>query len=230
MAGGSQIIISKDGITIKTSREFKVYAGQHLFVGGEAAKFSLPTLPNVETLFSNKMDVYQFFPPSSHPNIEYSVLHANGQVETGKLDSYGRTSRIRSNEKEKVKVLIGGGEWHYYIDVLGGSKQDDTYIKFLDALGEPIPNLEFQISNEKNKLIASCISNQDGEAKFKSPKDDFPVLSIKNFADDSFKPIARIENNFVREIIFISPKILKEIELLEETDEKGDYLRSNYSE
>ena len=40
----------------------------------------------------------------------------------------------------------------------------------------------------------------------------------------------RIENNFVREIVLISPKILKEIELLPETEEKGDYLRSNYSE
>ena len=29
MAGGSQIIISSDGITIKTPREFKVFAGQH---------------------------------------------------------------------------------------------------------------------------------------------------------------------------------------------------------
>ncbi len=47
---------------------------------------------------------------------------------------------------------------------------------------------------------------------------------------DEFKPLIRIENNFVRSIIFISPKILKEIELFEETEEIGDYRRSNYSE
>ena len=34
MAGGSQIIISSDGITIKTPREFKVFAGQHIFQSG----------------------------------------------------------------------------------------------------------------------------------------------------------------------------------------------------
>ncbi|EPK6958965.1 type IV secretion protein Rhs, partial [Acinetobacter baumannii] len=62
------------------------------------------------------------------------------------------------------------------------------------------------------------------------PNDDFPILSIKNFIDQTYKPMMRIENNFVREIILISPKILKEIELLPETEEKGDYLRSNYSE
>jgi len=34
VAGGSQIIINKDGITIITPREFKVHAGQHIFKSG----------------------------------------------------------------------------------------------------------------------------------------------------------------------------------------------------
>ena len=34
MAGGSQIIISSNGITIKTPGEFKVFAGQHKFESG----------------------------------------------------------------------------------------------------------------------------------------------------------------------------------------------------
>ncbi|TCM69245.1 hypothetical protein EC844_103192 [Acinetobacter calcoaceticus] len=230
MAGGSQIIISKDGIQIITPREFKVHAGQHIFKGGEKAQFSLPALPNVESLYSNKIDVFNLFSFDSLPKVEYSVLYRSGQIEQGSLDTWGRTNRIRSNEKEKVKVLIGGDDWHYYINRLGGTKQDDIYIKFLDFLGDPIPNLEFTISSERNKLIESCRSNQDGEAKFKCPKDDFPILAIKNFVDKSFKPLIRIENNFVREIVLISPKILKEIELFAETDEKGDYLRSGYSE
>ncbi|WP_110958335.1 type IV secretion protein Rhs [Acinetobacter baumannii] len=228
MAGGSQIIINKDGITLITPGKFEPKAGQHLFKGGEKANYSLPEIPNVQSPFSNKLDVYNLFPDIS--NIEYSVLHSNGQVKTGFLDQYGRTGRIKSNKKEKVKVLIGGDDWHYYIDKLGGTKNDETYIKFLDFLGNPISNLEFQITNDNNKLITSCRTDQNGEAKFSSPNDDFPILSIKNFIDQTYKPMMRIENNFVREIILISPKILKEIELLPETEEKGDYLRSNYSE
>ncbi|MDR8290609.1 type IV secretion protein Rhs, partial [Acinetobacter baumannii] len=54
------------------------------------------------------------------------------------------------------------------------------------------------------------------------------ILSVKSLITNEFKPILRIENNLVREIILVSPKILKEIDLLQETDEKGDYLRSNY--
>ena len=34
MAGGSQIIINKDGITILTPRKFEAKAGQHIFKGG----------------------------------------------------------------------------------------------------------------------------------------------------------------------------------------------------
>lgn len=230
MAGGSQIIINKDGITIITPRKFEAKAGQHIFKEGERTKYSLPELPNVQLPYSNKLDVFDLFTTSSQPAVEYAALYQNGEFKQGKLDTYGRTNRIRSNTSEKVKVLIGGDDWHYYIDKLGGSKDDDTYIKFLDFEGEPITHLEFTISNDRNQLIASLRTNQDGEAKFKSPKDDFPILSIKNFVEDIFKPLMRIENNFVREIVLISPKILKEIELLPETEEKGDYLRSNYSE
>ncbi|WP_065286441.1 type IV secretion protein Rhs [Acinetobacter nosocomialis] len=226
MAGGSQIIINKDGITLITPGKFEPKAGQHLFKGGEKANYSLPEMPNVQYPFSNKLDVYNLFPDTS--NIKYSVLHSNGQVKTGFLDQYGRTSRIKSNEKEKVKVLIGGDEWHYYISRFGGTIEDNTYIKFLDFVGDPIPNLEFNLSNDNNKILMECRTNNDGEAVFVCPKDDFPILSVKSLITNEFKPILRIENNLVREIILVSPKILKEIDLLQETDEKGDYLRSNY--
>ncbi|MFX5735764.1 type IV secretion protein Rhs, partial [Acinetobacter baumannii] len=102
------------------------------------------------------------------------------------------------------------------------------YIKFLDFVGDPIPNLEFNLSNDNNKILMECRTNNDGEAVFVCPKDDFPILSVKSLITNEFKPILRIENNLVREIILVSPKILKEIDLLQETDEKGDYLRSNY--
>lgn len=48
MAGGSQIIINKDGITLITPGKFEPKAGQHLFKGGEKANYSLPEMPNVQ--------------------------------------------------------------------------------------------------------------------------------------------------------------------------------------
>jgi hypothetical protein len=44
MAGGSQIIINKDGITIITPAKFESRAGQHLFKSGEKAEVDLPIL------------------------------------------------------------------------------------------------------------------------------------------------------------------------------------------
>ncbi|TQR64459.1 hypothetical protein [Acinetobacter sp. RF14B] len=45
MAGGSQIIINKDGIKIITPAKFEVKAGQHLFKSGATATVALPMLP-----------------------------------------------------------------------------------------------------------------------------------------------------------------------------------------
>ena len=45
MAGGSQIIINKNGITFITPAKFEAKAGQHKFVGGESVKSEVPMLP-----------------------------------------------------------------------------------------------------------------------------------------------------------------------------------------
>lgn len=47
MAGGSQIIISSNGITIKTPNEFKVFAGQHQFQSGQKVTYEIPLLPRL---------------------------------------------------------------------------------------------------------------------------------------------------------------------------------------
>lgn len=56
MAAGSQIIISTDGIIIKTSKVFKVHAGQHQFKAGEAVAITQTSLPNQNSTYSNKFD------------------------------------------------------------------------------------------------------------------------------------------------------------------------------
>lgn len=56
MAGGSQIIISADGIQIKTSGSFKVRAGQHQFLAGEPVAQPQTALPNPIADFSNQFN------------------------------------------------------------------------------------------------------------------------------------------------------------------------------
>ncbi|WP_332604642.1 type VI secretion system Vgr family protein [Acinetobacter sp. ESBL14] len=228
-AGGSQIKLNGSGIFPVTSGKFEVKAGQHLFVGGAKSNYILPELPNIQYAYSNKLDVFNLFKQSELKNIEYSILHYNGKVKKGTLDQYGRTDRIRSHEKEKVKILIGGDEWHYYIENFGGTKDENTFIQFLDFLGVAIPNLIFQLSDENNKIILTGTTDKNGEAVFKCPNVNFPLLSVKSIIDNEFKPIIRIENNYVREITLISPKILKDIDLFQDSEEKGAYRRSNYS-
>jgi len=233
MAGGSQIIINKDGIKIITPAKFEAKAGQHLFKTGEKINYILPDMPEVSPLYSNKLDVYNLFASELSKNTEnlnYSVLYSNGQFKKGSLDKYGRTDRIKSSDKENVKVLIGGDEWHYYIGHLGGTIEDKTYIKFVDFIGDPIPNLEFCLHDENNKLIVKCKTNQDGEAVIQCQSYNSPLLLIKKMIGNEYKPIIRIDTNLVREIVFISPKVLKNMELFPESENEGDYLRSNYSE
>ena len=139
MAGGSQIIINKDGITIITPAKFEAKAGQHLFKKGSKVNFSLPEIPNVLLPYSNKLDVYNLFKTdelNDINNLKYSVVRENGQFQKGNLDEYGRTKRIKSNQSEKVKILVGGDEWHYYIDNFGGTMDDETLIKFVDLMGQ----------------------------------------------------------------------------------------------
>lgn len=51
MAGGSQIIINKNGITFITPAKFEAKAGQHLFKGGAKSNVNLP--PYYLKLLSN---------------------------------------------------------------------------------------------------------------------------------------------------------------------------------
>lgn len=229
MAGGSQIIINKNGITIITPAKFEVKAGQHKFLEGSKVKYSLPDLPNVKLPYSNKLDVYNLFSAEKFENLEYSVLFENGLVKKGVIDDYGRTERIKSDKNEKVKVLVGGDDWHYYVGQLGGTKFDDVYVKFLDFVGNPISKLRVQIRDEKNKLILETFTDNKGEFSFICNSNELPVLYVNNILTDTMKPIARINNDNIREIIFISPKVMEEIELLQESEAEGSYLRGTYT-
>lgn len=104
MAGGSQIIISSDGITIKTPKEFKVFAGQHVFVGGESISPNLPSLP----VFAPKpQDLFlEYFHADGSPakGSKYTVTLSDGSKKTGFLDEKGQAF-IKDVPVGKAQVL-----------------------------------------------------------------------------------------------------------------------------
>ncbi len=56
MAGGAQLIISAQGITLKTANTFKVLAGQHQFEAGEAVAITQTVLANSTDSYSNQFN------------------------------------------------------------------------------------------------------------------------------------------------------------------------------
>ena len=104
MAGGSQIIISSDGITIKTPREFKVFAGQHIFKGGETQSINMPLLPdlgNFNLQFQLKNTIGKTIPYT-----DYVLIDEDGHTHFGKTDSEGFTQKIITSKEKKFSVHI----------------------------------------------------------------------------------------------------------------------------
>jgi len=52
--------------------------------------------------------------------VPYALKRANGSVQEGNLDAYGRTERLYTDTQEKVTLLVGDGEW----EVVEGAAYD----------------------------------------------------------------------------------------------------------
>lgn len=104
MAGGSQIIISSDGITIKTPKEFKVFAGQHKFEGGQQVPVPQTSLPTFQTPFSNRVD-YSWKASSLGEKEIFILDKADGNLiknEINELDTENNISSLRFYTPEKT--------------------------------------------------------------------------------------------------------------------------------
>ena len=88
MAGGSQIVINKNGITFITPAKFEVKAGQHRFEGGQKKTVKIPSLPVLnqsyilQYLVKNKDNI----PLSNKP---YFIIDQDGKLQKGVTDSDG---------------------------------------------------------------------------------------------------------------------------------------------
>ena len=106
-AGGSQLVINKDGIFIKTGGYFKVNSGQNVFKTGEKVFYEMPELPNT-AMYSNKLDVYDLFWESDFSQLNYKAfMPQTGAFISGQIDEHGRTGKIANEDPLNMQVLIG---------------------------------------------------------------------------------------------------------------------------
>lgn len=105
MAGGSQIIINKDGIKIITPAKFEVKAGQHLFKGGQRVE------NNVRQFLEPYSHQIQLLDEKNNPlgkNIPYYIYDESEQKEFyGRTDVDGKTVRIFTKNKNQLNVKVG---------------------------------------------------------------------------------------------------------------------------
>ncbi|MCH4245234.1 type VI secretion system Vgr family protein [Acinetobacter gerneri] len=110
-AGGSNIVINKQGIHHYTNALFEVKSGQHLFSGPQSVNAELPNLPKIGQ-FSNRWDFYELFYTHNFANVKYKIINKqeNSYIQ-GYLDEYGRTERIDKEENQEYDILIGASEY-----------------------------------------------------------------------------------------------------------------------
>ena len=130
MAGGSQIIISSDGITIKTPGEFKVFAGQHIF--NEASFASLKAthlqhlLPPCDVIPKAKIT----------PDVHFPVMGILARIERLDGKKINSTDKLLINGSPLKEVWIAENGVAYFIP-----PKNIPEVKIIEINGEPL-NLE----------------------------------------------------------------------------------------
>ena len=106
MAGGSQIIINDQGITIKTGGKVIFQAGQHKFESGAKIKTIFPTLPVI--IDQPYSAAVTFLNDAKQPmaNYNYRLVAENGIEVSGVTDELGKTQPIQTDQREKVDLYI----------------------------------------------------------------------------------------------------------------------------
>ena len=83
----------------------------------------MPVLPVLtpDQNFSLRLETSELFDDIGQAQgIPYVVKRADGTLQGGALDQYGRTARIFTKQPEEITLLVGEGEW----DILEGPEYD----------------------------------------------------------------------------------------------------------
>lgn len=159
-------------------------------------------------------------------SLSSQAIFSDGKVKEGAVDTHGRSPHVASNKKEKVKVLAGGKTWHFMANLFGGSQKDPVLLQFGDATGEPIVGLKYQIK-AGDATVSEGETDGKGQAKFTYEGEHLPLLCVEKLSTKEMKPLCRINNQAIRELVLISPKIMKEVEL-QPDGASGSYLQGTY--
>lgn len=109
MAGGSQIIINENGITIFTPAKFEAKAEQHLFEGGEHVLSALPKLP----VLGDKNDYnlrYLLKDKDIISNQKYIAFLPNGESVEGTTNEHGYTELFKTIQPEDISIHLYNNE------------------------------------------------------------------------------------------------------------------------
>lgn len=129
MTGGTEIIISPEGITVKTAGYAKFFASEHVLEGGASQSFQLPILPNVDSIEKKSMrfDLSHLSFLSDFESSKYRIYKDNHSYYEGVLDERGRTSRVHSYETENLEIFVEDpdfiAEEEFFIDSEADSQE-----------------------------------------------------------------------------------------------------------
>lgn len=107
MAGGSQIIIDDNGITISTGGKILYQAGQHKFEKGKIVASEVIMLPSLKEYDNSQK--FKIVDENKAPisDITYLILDHNNQAHIGSTDAEGHTKRIFTPDPSKIKLFYG---------------------------------------------------------------------------------------------------------------------------
>lgn len=129
MAGGSQIIINKNGITFITPGKFEAKAGQHIFEGGQKIKAEIPQLSLAKVLeaYTHRLDLSNLYASQDFSKVKYYAFKEgdNSSYISGNLDNWGRTERFTSESADEYKLMICDPDdsWEVIINEDGNGKK-----------------------------------------------------------------------------------------------------------
>lgn len=220
MAGGSQILINNEGITITTHGKVVFQAGQHVFQGGEKVVGEFPFLPALLNPLSDLCPIKQVY---SEPVVYAPPVTANSQVTENIVPttSSATTSTVKCSshipKKEdknyKLKFPVVNS---YPVDMNGNAISNDMMLweniasRKFDLLYDPILNkitatviLEVKFCDAVQSIngietsVPYDLSQMDKKLQKSIPK----VYDAKKLA--TFK--TKIEDTLNKEIKYLTP-------------------------
>lgn len=108
MAGGAEILISSEGITVKTVGYAKFFAAEHIFESSAKEKLSPIPLGSLIEHFSQRVELVNEQNVPLGKGIPYYLYDEKTKQEFyGRTDEKGKTSRVYTEDQSSIIVKVG---------------------------------------------------------------------------------------------------------------------------